>query len=86
MDIIVPRNRVGAAVGYRRIFVKNYVYVDPTVDMHFFSDKLAFSFDVPLNIEIFDGYIKKDDAKGERSASKRRTTAPRRLERVARLF
>ncbi len=62
LDVIIPDNRVGIAVGYRRMFAIHYLYVAPVVDLHFFDDQFAFSLDLPLNFELFDSRIDMEKA------------------------
>ena len=64
LNIVIPNNRAGIALGYRQIYAIHYIYISPALDMHFFDDKFAFGFEIPINLEIFNGRFDAEDLKG----------------------
>ena len=61
LEIIVPNNRAGVVMGYRKLFFEHYAYISPEVDLRFIPAdvgddyKLRMGFGVPLNVEIYSG-------------------------------
>ena len=64
LGIVVPNNRAGIALGYRQIYAIHYIYISPALDMHFFDDDFAFGFEIPINLEIFNGRFDASDLQG----------------------